>query len=275
MLRQPDLGPKPRGWLRKGSHPGSLIYVADGNQVKIFPESGSNPPAIGAITDQVNGAYGLFVDANRDLFVANSATIAAYRPGSLHPWIVYTDSASPLYVVKDRSGRLYAANRNGSVTEYPPGQITPGRTLETPGVEADGINLDDANSLYVAYRDRSGVGSIEKFRPNSTKGHVLGMQLIQPQAVQLDHSGNILVVETGGKQVVDVFPPRSQSPSQVVQASNGVTLVVLREAEDNMYVSNFANDNVYISHYPPGDFQLKIDTGLGGVQGMALSNEER
>jgi hypothetical protein len=60
-----------------------------------------------------------------------------------------------------------------------------------------------------------------------------------------------------------------------VQATNGVTQVVLREAEDNMYVSNFANDNIYISHYPPGEFQLKVDTGLRGVQGMALSNEER
>jgi DNA-binding beta-propeller fold protein YncE len=101
------------------------------------------------------------------------------------------------------------------------------------------------------------------------------MQLDQPQGLQVDHSGNILVVETGGKQVVDIFPPGSQSPSQVVQAAFGVTQVVLREAGDNMYVSNFANDNVYISHYPPGELQLKIDTGLNGVQGMALSNGAR
>jgi DNA-binding beta-propeller fold protein YncE len=261
--------------MRKESHSGSLIYVADGSQVKIFPESGSNPPAIGAITDQVNGAYGLFVDGKRDLFVANSATITAYRPGALHPYIVYSDPASPLYVVEDHAGRLYAANRNGTVTEYPPHQSSPDRTLQTPGVEADGINVDDAGNLYVAYRGGSTSGSIEKFPPNSTKGRILGMLLDQPQGLQLDHSGNILVVETGGKQVVDIFPPGSQSPSQVVQATNGVTQVVLREAEDNMYVSNFANDNIYISHYPPGEFQLKVDTGLRGVQGMALSNEER
>ena len=113
-----------------------------------------------------------------------------------------------------------------------------------------------------------------KISPNSTKGSILGMQLDQPQGLQLDHSGNILVVETGSKQAVDIFPPGSQSPSQVVQAGNGVTQIVLREAGDNMYVSNWADGNVYISHYPPGEFQPKIKTG-SGIQGMALSNEER
>ncbi len=275
LLRQPILGPKVHGWLAKGSGSGSLIYVADGNQVEIFPESGSNQAPIGAITDKVSGAYGLFVDGKRDLFVANSLTITAYRPGTLHPYLVYSDSASPLYVVEDHSGRLYAANRNGTVTEYPPRQTKSDRTLQTPGVEADGINVDDASNLYVAYRGGLTSGSIEKFPPNSTKGRILGMQLDQPQGLQVDHSGNILVVETGGKQVVDIFPPGSQSPSQVVQAAFGVTQVVLREAGDNMYVSNFANDNVYISHYPPGELQLKIDTGLNGVQGMALSNGAR
>jgi DNA-binding beta-propeller fold protein YncE len=275
LLRQPDLGAKPPGWLAKGSGSGSLIYVADGNQVEIFPESGSNPAPIGAITDKVSGAYGLFVDGKRDLYVANSTTITAYRPGTLHPYIVYSDPASPLYVVEDHAGRLYAANRNGTVTEYPPHKTSPDRTLQTPGVEADGINVDDASNLYVAYRGGSTSGSIEKFPPHSTKGRILGMLLDQPQGLQLDHSGNILVVETGSKQVVDIFAPGSQSPSQVVQSPNGVTQVVLRDAGDNMYVSNFATDNVYISHYPPGELQLKIDTGLNGVQGMALSNEER
>jgi hypothetical protein len=274
LLRQPSSEPKRHGWLHTGSYQGSLIYVAGGSQVTIFPEAGYDPAPIGKITDHVNGAYGLFVDGNRNLFVANSNTITAYHPGALRPWIVYSDPAHPMYVVKDHAGRLYVSNRNGTVTEYPPRQTTPDRTLQTPGVEADGINLDDANNLYVAYRDRSGVGSIEKFRPNSTKGRILGMQLVAPQGVQLDHFGNILVVETESRQVVDVFPPGSQSPSQVVQASYGVTQIVLREAEDNMYVSNALNGNVYISHYPPGEFQPKIEAG-SRVQGMALSNEER
>jgi hypothetical protein len=241
--------------------------------VKIFPESGFNPAQIGAITEGISNSYGLFVDENRDLFVANLATIAAYHPGGLSPYIVYKDRARPMYVVKDHDGRVYAANGDGTITEYPPRQTRPDRTIHTPGVEADGINLDDSGNLYVAYRDSSGMGSVEKFRPNSRRGRILGMQLDQPQGLQLDHLGNILVVDTG-KDVVDIFPPGSQTPSQVVAAGFGVTQVVLREAGNNMYVSDWNNGIVSISHYPPGKFQPKIETN-DGMQGIALSNEER
>jgi hypothetical protein len=273
-LEHPSRGARPLGWLKKGT-PQSLIYVAAHGQVVLFPESGSNPAAVGAITDHVGDAWGLFVDGRRNLYVANKESITAYHPGTLHPFIIYADPHRPMYAVLDHAGRLYAANHNGTITEYPPHQTTPDRTLQTPGVEADGINLDAANNLYVAYRDQSGVGSIEEFAPNSTKGRILGMQLIAPQGLQLDRAGNILVVETNSKQVVDIFPPGTTSPSQVLSVANGVTQIVLREAEENMYISNFYNVSVYISHYPPGEFQPKIEAGLQGVQGMALSNEER
>jgi hypothetical protein len=275
MLDHPSSEPEPRGWLRAGSTSQSLIYVAAGNQIVIFPERGSNRTAIGAITDKVESAWGLFVDGRRNLYVANSTTITKYRPGRLHPSIVYYDPSRPLYVVLDHAGRLYAANRDGTVTEYPPRQTTPDITLQTPGIEADGINLDAANNLYVAYRGKSEVGSIETFAPNSKKGRVLGMRLFEPQALQLDRAGNILVVETGTRQAVDIFPPGSTSPSQIVRVTYGVTQIALRESEKNLYLSNFYNGNVFISRYPPGQFRQKIDSGLTGVQGMALSNEER
>ncbi|MGA8532803.1 MAG: hypothetical protein WB615_01700 [Candidatus Tumulicola sp.] len=275
VLRQPSFGPKPRGWLRAGSHTGSLIYVAAArDEVLIFPESGFNPAPIGAITDQVSLPYGLFVDRNRNLYVANSHTITAYHPGAISPYIVYSDLDGPMYIVKDHADRLYAANHNGTVSEYLPGHTIPDRTLQTPGVEADGINVDDASNLYVAYRDASGLGSIKEFRADSRNGRILGMRLNQPQGLQLDHSGNILVAETGGKHVVDVFPPGKKSPSQVVKAAFGVTQIVLREANEQMYVSNYNNDYVYISPYPPGKFRVKIETNSYGVQGMALSNEQ-
>lgn len=235
------------------------------------------PASIGAITDGINDAYGLFVDGKRDLFVANKLTITAYHPGTVHPWIVYSDSARPLYVVTDRAGRLYASNYDGTVSEYPPRQTTPDRTLQTPGMEADGISLDAASNLYVAYRDANQYGSIEKFPPNSKNGSILGMQLLAPQGLQLDHSGNILVVETDSKHAVDIFPPGSQSPSQIVQADYGVTQIALRESERELYVSNFLphHAEVYMSRYPSGEFHRKIKAGLTTVQGVALSNQER
>ena len=133
VLRQPSFGPKPRGWLRAGSHAGSLIYVAaDRDQVLIFPESGFKPGTNGAITDEVSLPYGLFVDRNRNLYVTNSHTITAYHPGAISPYIVYSDLDGPMYVVKDHANRLYAANSNGTVSEYLPGHAEPDRTFKPP-----------------------------------------------------------------------------------------------------------------------------------------------
>jgi hypothetical protein len=272
LLRRPTFGTKPRGWLDAKRATGALIYVAGGNQVAIFREIDGS--AVGAITDGVDGAWGLFADAKGGLYVANTTTVTAYRPGAVHPWMVYTDTASPLYIVTDHSGRLYAANRNGTVTEYPRQQTTPDITIKTPGIEADGINVDDASNVYVAYRGRQGHGSIEEFAPNSTNGRVLGMHVWAPQGLQIDHSGNIIVVETGNG-TVDIFPPGKKHPSQVLNTGVFTTQVVLGGNQRNIYYSNYADHNVYISPYPPGDFRLKVATGLDYSQGMALSHEER
>lgn len=272
VLRPLVFGSKPRGWLDAKRATGALIYVAGGNQVVIFREKDGS--AVGSITDGVAGAYGLFADAKGGLYVANTNTITAYRPGTVHPWMTYNDTASPLYIVTDHSGRLYAANRNGTITEYPRRQTTPDTTIKTPGIEADGINVDDASNLYVAYRGRQGHGSVEEFAPNSTDGRVLGMHIWAPQGLQIDRSGNIIVVETGNG-TVDIFPPGKKEPSQVVNTGVFTTQIVLGGNQRNIYYSNYADHNIYISPYPPGAFQLKVATGLDYSQGMALSHEER
>jgi hypothetical protein len=271
LLRRPTFGIKPRGWLDVKSATGALVYVAGLNEVAIFRQKDSSP--VGSITDGVGGAYGLFADAKGGLYVANTYTITAYRPGAIHPWITYTDNGSPLYVVTDHSGRVYAANRNGTVTEYPPQQTTPDVTIKTPGYEADGINFDQASNLYVAYRG-GGVDSIEEFAPHSTNGRILGMHVSSPQGLQIDRSGNIIVVESGNG-TIDIYPPGKNHPSQVLNTGCCATQVVLGGNQRNIYYSNYADHNVYISPYPPVNFGVKIESGLDYSQGMALSHEER
>jgi hypothetical protein len=271
VLRPAIAGVRPRGWLDAKRATGSLIYIAAGNEVAIYRESDGR--SVGAITDGVAGAYGLFADAKGGLYVANTTTITAYRPGSIHPWITYADPASPLYVVADHSGRVYAANRGGSVTEYPRRQTTPDVTIKTPGHEADGINLDRASNLYVAYRGRS-VDSIEEFAPNSTEGRILGMHVSSPQGLQIDSAGNIIIVESGNA-TIDIFPPGKTNPSQVINVDSGATQVALGGNQRNVYYSTYTTHDVYISPYPPGAFRIKIGSGLGYTQGMALSHETR
>jgi hypothetical protein len=275
LLTHPNVAPKPRGWVRKATGRGSLIYVAANDEVLIYPERGNDPAPIGTITDGVDGAYGLFVDGRGDLYVANQSTITAYRPGSVDPYITYADAYRPLYIVLDHAGELYAANQNGSISEYAPRHTSPDRVLPSHGVEADGINVDAADNLYVAYRKRNGEGSIEEFKPHAKRGRILGMVLDQPQALQLDRAGNILVVETGTRECIDVFPPGTTTPSQIIRVTFGVNQIALRESENYIYLSNFFDRNVYVSRYPPVQFRSKIVTNQQYIEGVAVSNEER
>jgi hypothetical protein len=90
---------------------------------------------------------------------------------------------------------------------------------------------------------------------------------VHDNRLQLDRAGNILVVETGTRQTVDVFPPGSKLPSQIVRQLWRYANRSSRIGK-NLYLSNFYNGNVDISRYPPVQFRQKIDSGLTGVQGM-------
>ena len=65
------------------------------------------------------------------------------------------------------------------MTEYALGNDTPQYTLQTPGVEADGINLDADGNLYVAYRKGDGrrAGGIEYFAQGVGPGKDLDIRL--------------------------------------------------------------------------------------------------
>jgi hypothetical protein len=84
--------------------------------------------------------------------------------------------------------------QGGTVVEYASGSTNAYKVLQTPGVEADGMDFDVRGNLYVAYRtnDRKRHGSIEEFASGSTQGKVLGRTLNEPQGLIVENSGNIL-----------------------------------------------------------------------------------
>lgn len=76
----------------KRSH--GLLYVTDNypNAINIFPLKGPNQKQIGTITDGVNGPWGLSVDSNKSLYVANqySGNVTVYAYGTTIPSMVYS-----------------------------------------------------------------------------------------------------------------------------------------------------------------------------------------
>lgn len=264
----------------------AYLYVADENNSKIdiFPLKGRIQPQVGTITAGIESPYGIWFDRRtKSLYVANQTnnTVTVYPYGSTQPSLTYTqDLDRPLYPIVDRHGHLFVSNaNNGTVVEYRAGSTRVHQVLETPGIEADGMAFDRHGNLYVGYRTcPSGSGSIEKFAPGSSQGHVIGMTLSDPQGVAVDSSGNVVVDETGTANSrlrrIDVFPPGSKTASLEVPLSQGnlpIELVIDCQ-ENTLYVSGLFNV-VFGAKYPlPGQTLFVKEQVSAVIQGVTTTN---
>lgn len=276
--------PHTRGFFDRPNFPKRLVYVAAGNAIMIYPERGGQKAPLGEITQGVSTAYGVCFDRAGNLYVANQYgdNVTVYPPNAISASKVISGSLSrPLYPLVDHLGQLWVSNaNNGTVVEFNRDGSHVKQVLQTPGVEADGMDFDSSGNLYVAYRTSSrGNGSIEEFPAGSSKGTILGMTLDQPQSVIVMPTGTILAVETGGPNRIDVFPPGYTKPVLQVGVSKVPTQLAVTDTYGSLYVSSFSNDSVYVTPYPlqihgdPNHLHEKINaTGLGTVQGIALNN---
>ncbi len=265
----------------------NYLYIADeyGSQIDIFPAAGRNRPQVGTITSGVELPYGIWFDrGTQSLYVANqsNSTVTAYPYGSTQPSLTYSqDLNRPLFPIVDRHGDLFVSNANtGAVVEYLAGSTNAYQVLQTPGVEADGIAFDHRGNLYVAYRTcPSGDGSIEKFAPGSTQGHVIGMTLSDPQGIAVDYRGNIIVDETGTASnritQIEVFAPGGKSPSLVVPMPGGdLPIELLIDCDQkNLYVAGLFSGSVFGASYPlTGQSFFVKDQVSAIVQGTTMTN---
>ncbi|MGA2758732.1 MAG: hypothetical protein ABSF08_00245 [Candidatus Cybelea sp.] len=290
-------GPKRSGWLSPAAKvPGHrLIYVSQeyDASVVIFPEKGNHQSPVGMITEGVNSPWGLYVDKHGTLYVANqgsyysgTSTVTEYPSGSKSPSVTFSqDLARPMYPIVDSSGDVFVSNAGsysaygdsyggGTVVEYQSGTTSPYQVLQTPGIEADGMDFDQQGNLYVAYRTSDGTGSIVEFAPGSTQGTVLGMSLNQPQGVLVDNKGNIVVVETGAASRIDVFPPGQQTPSVEVNVANTPNQLATRQTEPRLFIAAEGGTVYGIRyHFLRKHPRAYVKEELGSlIQGVALSN---
>jgi len=291
MLPPLPTGPRPAGWLAekvKQNYSGPLLYVSEeyASEVLIYPENGYLSCPIGLITSGVSEPYGLYVDQNGNLYVANqSGTVTVYPPGSVTPSATYSqDLGRPLYAIVDQYGDLFVGNGNGgsnggSVVEYPAGSTTASNILQTPGTEVDGMDFDQQGNLYVAYRDGSGNGSVDEFAPGSTQGQILGMTLVQPQGLIVDNKGNIVVALTGSSSTDDVvvFPPGATNPKFTLKLPGGSvpTQIAMTADQKTLFVTSFPDEFIYHVAYPitkKSHWKLSDQTPYPDNQGIALSN---
>jgi hypothetical protein len=276
-------GIRPPGWISPAARNAARIYVADQGDSSVLIYSEAKGKLVGEITDGVSSPYGLYVDQHGTLYVTNwgNSTVTAYTAGSKSPATTWSQDLSyPMYPIVDADGDLFVSNQhNGTVVEYLSGSTSADEVLQTPGREADGMDFDSEGNLYVAYRtsDIKRSGGVEEFAPGSTQGKTLPMKLIAPQGLIVDRLGNILAVETGGRDRIVLFPPGRKYKTREVtvpgSAQSTLTELAIKAQEKELFASSLEG-YVFTTAYPlPVSGVLSVLLRAPSTdQGLALSN---
>jgi hypothetical protein len=259
-----------------------LLYVGVNDTIEIFPLTGPNKKEAGSISNGLNAPWGLSVDSNRTLYVANSGngTVTVYPYGSSAPSMTYSNGVhEPLYALADGAGHLYVSGRDPAhhnrrrVVEYAIGANALIKSTLL-GSEADGMTLDAQGNLYVAYRHLGTNCSIAEFGPGLTNKKLLGMVIQKPQGLVIDSSGNLVVVESVLDNI-DVFQPGATTPSVTVTISGADHLaeLAMQSNETTLWVST-EDGKVYSMPYPLTSStvptQYEVTSALSN--GIAVSN---
>lgn len=257
--------------------PQPLAYVAAPTEIFVLPETpAQHPIPIATITHGVSFPWGLFVDAKQNLYVVNEygGSVKKYQSGMLKASATYRKALDrPLYPLVDGAGDLFVSNaNNGTIVEYPVGNVSHPRVLQTDGTEADGMDFDSQGNLYVAYRGGVYGSSIDEFTHGLKRHHRLGMNLGSPQGLAVDSRGTIVVVEDGPTDI-KAFAPGSTTPEVTIDTEQKMTQLVLDQQEDSLFVSG-VNGIVYRLAYPlAASESLQIESNAGqSIAGLALTN---
>lgn len=256
-----------KGWIspdakrKKGKN---LIYWGNfyNNTITIYSSKGVNGKQKGVITTGLSEPERLFVDKQLNVYATNlgNSTITMYKPGQTSPSLTISDGVStPTGLTVDAAGTVYCANvGNNTVTEYPKGQTSPSVTLSAA---AEYLATDAQDNLYVS------TGSeVLEFAKGSTSGQNLNLNIGSPEAIEVDHSGNLIVLDWSNSDI-DVFPAGQTQPSKQITVTGGFPYAFsLSKNEKQLYVSVGITGgfSVQVLAYPNGTtLSNKLTTNAG------------
>jgi gliding motility-associated-like protein len=233
----------------------------------------------GAVTNQFNGPFGLFIDHSGDRYVADYGNnrVLKFPPGSTSTTNgvvvaggVGAGSAlnalfNPVGLWVDGHGNLYVSDYgNHRVIKFPPGSVggTNGQIVAGNGVAGaglhqlnypTGISLDGSGNLYVADRDNHRVLRFPPGSVSGTAGTVVAGgngagaaldQLNAPNNLHLDAQGNLLISEIQNARIVRWAP--GATTGTLVAGGNGTGPALNQVNYPNGMVTDVAG-NLFIT----------------------------
>jgi hypothetical protein len=215
-----------RGWMAADANAKHVwMYIASipDNQVAVYDLDKVGIPQIGTIKDGISTPFGIVVDAQGNVYVANqnAGTVTVYAPGTTSPSLTISGGLqSPVGLAVDTNGDVYVGNQGSapSVQVYAQGQTSPYRTITGPLIVHPGpLTFDDARNFFLV-DNSTGVAEIPFGSQNLQS---LGLQgITYPSGVAVAPiTGNIYVSDlTQGKTFV--YAPGGVTPIQTLKKAS-------------------------------------------------------
>lgn len=240
-----------------------VVYVAGlGNAVVYYPAGlhANDPNPLGAISDGVTRASGVWVDGDGTLYVVNDttpATLAEYRRGRIRPFKIISDGLyEPNCVAVDSAGTAYVddAKDQGVILVYPKGASRPSHTVSIPkksshqgaGCMAFAKNGD---LLFATFDVETNATLAFAMSTKTLRFRELGLLGLPGNALGTDAAGDIYVGGEAGD--IAVYAPGSKTPARTIDAGeSGFYSDFAVTADGTIYWPRFDGSGIY--EFAPG-----------------------
>jgi len=167
------------------------------------PAIAFNPGTQATLGSGLSSPFGLAVDGNGDVFIAdsNNARVVEVPAGGGTQTTVGSGLTYPTGVAVDGAGDVFIADRNANqVVEVPAGggtQTTVGSGLAYPS----GVAVDGAGDVFIADSNNARVVEVPVGGGTQT---TVGSGLTYPTGVAVDGAGDVFITDRNANQVVEV-----------------------------------------------------------------------
>jgi hypothetical protein len=196
-----------KSWMTRPDMLARLTYISDNgaNNVTVFSRNGVMQGQIGGLSSP----DGIFVDADRSLWVANSGAnnVLKFKRGATMPSKTLNDpGGGPNDVTICPNDTVYVSGYGSvSIEVYASGSTNPTSTLSFPSeLQNDFLTCDAAGNVFATIVDGSFHGGVVEYPGGNQSGATqLPISLQGPGGIKQDNAGNLLITDQSVQTITE------------------------------------------------------------------------
>ena len=226
-----------------------------------IPVTISGTPIVSTLQSGFDDPFGLAVDADGYLYVANTDdnTVSKVTSEGIVTTFVSSGLSAPFGLAFDTAGNLYIANAgNNTVSVVSPAGVVTSTIHGFSGPA--GLAFDSAGNLYVA---NSTAGTVSMVSPMGVVS-TFASGFVEPYGVAVDSAGNVYVADADDESVSKVTPTGKVSTfASGLAGPDGLAF----DAAGNLYVSD---GNGTLGEVTPAGVVSTLAYGFNQPAGLAF-----